>query len=336
MKKTPPCSACSRTADEPTIAVSRLERYITGWLLSGDIAQHTERTIDNRRRLMDQLIWFLRHRSFDDCGVLELRQFFAYLSHGHEEPGGRWGNPTCRKPLRPASIHTYHGHIRTLFGWIVNEGGLASSPMDRIPPPVLRRDQLIPFNDRQLDLLVRCARISKQPKRDEAIVLFLLDTGVRCSEICSLRIKDVDMKSRLCTVVGKGNKVRQVPFGAVCAKALWVMLKSREDQSEDQPLFLGQRSRTGTEYLTRSGLQQMIERLSRAAGIKGVRASPHTFRHTFAIAFLRAGGNVFSLQAMLGHESIDMTRRYVYIAQADVQNQHRQLSPADRLHRPCR
>jgi len=85
--------------------------------------------------------------------------------------------------------------------------------------------------------------------------------------------------------------------------------------------------------LTRSGLLQLIERLGIAAGIKQVRCSPHTFRHTFAVDFLRNGGNSFNLQQLLGHCDMHMTARYVNVAQADIENQHRRYSPADRIKR---
>lgn len=76
-----------------------------------------------------------------------------------------------------------------------------------------------------------------------------------------------------------------------------------------------------------------MERLGKAAKVSGVRCSPHTFHHTFAVSFLRHGGNVFTLQQMLGHASLDQTNQYVNLAQADIENQHRQFSPADRLAR---
>jgi site-specific recombinase XerD len=85
--------------------------------------------------------------------------------------------------------------------------------------------------------------------------------------------------------------------------------------------------------LTRSGLLQLIRRLGKAAKIEACRCSPHTFRHTFAVEFLRAGGNVFTLKELLGHTTLTMTQRYVAIAQADIESQHRRFSPADRLKR---
>jgi site-specific recombinase XerD len=322
MQNLPP----SFTISDPALDVSKLERYAEGWLLSGDISQHSHRTLEARRDIVNKLLWFLRHKRLDTCGTLELRQFLAYLTHGHREPGGRWGNPHMTKPVRPRTVKDYHGHLRTLFRWIVAEGGLNVSPMDRIPVPTARADQIQPFTSEQLNALFAAARRGRHPRRDEAILLFLLDTGVRASELCDLRLKDVDSSGRRATVLGKGNKHRTVSFQKTTARALWQYLK--EDEREvDDPLFISERG----EPFTRSGLLQLIERLGKAARITAVRCSPHTFRHTFAVEFLRAGGNVFTLQQMLGHTSLHMTNRYVALAQADIENQHRQFSPVERL-----
>lgn len=91
-------------------------------------------------------------------------------------------------------------------------------------------------------------------------------------------------------------------------------------------------ARTG-EGLTPSGVQQMIRDLGRMAEVKGVRVPPHTLRHTFAIEFLRSGGDVYSLQYILGHTDLDMTKRYVAIAQADVDMVMARSSPLDSMSR---
>ena len=83
--------------------------------------------------------------------------------------------------------------------------------------------------------------------------------------------------------------------------------------------------------LTRTGLRVLIGRLGKVAKVETTRCSPHTFRHTFSVEFLRAGGNVFTLQQLLGHTHLHMTNRYVALAQADIENQHRQFSPVARL-----
>jgi site-specific recombinase XerD len=203
--------------------------------------------------------------------------------------------------------------------------------MKKVPSPMVRTDIKQPLSADQVRRLLRAARSSRQPRRDEALLLFLADTGVRASELVSLKIGDIDFQSRAFKVRGKGNKIRQGYLGAAVTKALKVYCRSR-NCLPDEYLFPSERSYcTGiSEPLTRSGVQQLLTRLAEAAGITG-QVSPHQFRRFAAVEFLRGGGNVFALQNILGHSSLTMTRRYCALAEADVEAQHRQFSPVDRL-----
>lgn len=319
-------SALRYTKTEASVSASELERNVQGWLLDCEIRQHSSTTIATRRIITGKLLWFLREKELTSCGTHELRLFHAYLSKGHEQKGGRWGNDKLTRPVRPRTVKDYHNHLRTFFRWLVAEGVLDTSPIEAISAPVSRADQIAPFTPAQVNVLLLEARRSQQPRRNEALLLFLLDTGLRASEVCALKMKDVDLDSRRCTVLGKGNKHRTVPFGGTATKSLWQYLKEDPRDRED-PLFFSERG----EPLTRSGLFQLIRRIGRAAKMEAARCSPHTFRHTFAVEFLRAGGNVFTLQQLLGHTALSMTNRYVAFAQADIENQHRMFSPADRL-----
>ncbi len=153
MQNTPP----SFTKSDSEIDVTRLSRCADGWLMSGDIDQHSQRTLGARRDIVNKLLWFLKAKNLTTCGTHELRQYFHYVTHGHKEPGGRWGNSRMTKPVRPRTVHTYHGHLRTLFRWIVTEGDLAVSPMDRIPVPTSRADQIQPFTSEQVNNLLTAA-----------------------------------------------------------------------------------------------------------------------------------------------------------------------------------
>jgi integrase/recombinase XerD len=201
--------------------------------------------------------------------------------------------------------------------------------MESIAPPVARQDQVQPFSDGQVQALLAAAHTSIAPKRNEAIILFLVDTGVRASELCGLKARDLDLTAKRATVHGKGNKSRTVYFGRKTAKALWNYMKS--DREPDSPVFRSDRGLRASEELTTSGLRQLFERLGKVAQIDATRCSPHTCRHYFAVSFLRAGGNEFSLQQLLGHSSLVMTSKYVNFARSDIERQHRAFSPADRL-----
>ncbi|HEY3269298.1 MAG TPA: site-specific integrase [Armatimonadota bacterium] len=230
----------------------------------------------------------------------------------HHSPEGRWGNSQNRKPVRPWTVKDIHTTFKTFFRWLV-EGYIDGSPMESVKAPVARPDQVQPFTKEQIAAQLMAAKQSRHPYRDEAILLFLLDTAVRASELCGLRIQDLDSVGKRATVLGKGNKRRDIYMSRTTARAVNQSLRGH-DTSPSNPVFLSERD----DPFTRSGLQQLLSRLSKTAGIEAVRCSPHTFRHTCAIWFLRSGGQVFALKEMLGHTDLHMTMRYVAIAQADV------------------
>lgn len=166
--------------------------------------------------------------------------------------------------------------------------------------------------------------------RDRAMVLVLLDTGVRASELCALKIGHFDRATgRLVVKDGKGGKERAVFAGTTARAAIWRYLAARRKRGDvggdsGSPLFATSSGR----HLTRSNLLHLVQRLAERAGVQA--ANVHRFRHTFAINFLRNGGNVYALQNLLGHHDLDMIRQYLLIVEADVQQAAKAASPADR------
>ena len=80
------------------LSVTKLERFSQDWLYDCEFRQHSQQTLALRRHVLEKLIWLLRERECERCGPAEIRQFLAYLTTGHKEPGGRWGNPRFNKP----------------------------------------------------------------------------------------------------------------------------------------------------------------------------------------------------------------------------------------------
>ena len=322
----------SKTASSEAVVETRLlPRFGDSWLLMGDIYRHSERTLGNRRDALRKLVWFLNDREIELCDVHAMRLFFQYVTHGHKEPGGRWGNSHNNRPTSPGTVKTYHSILRAFFVWLIKEGDIVASPMERIEPPVDRPDQIQPFTDAQLLKMLAITKRTNSPRRNEAILLTLLDTGARASELCSLTVRDVDFHGSVLTISeGKGGKSRRAPFSRETKKALYAYLGEREVEDDD-PLFLADRGQEAGAALSRHGLCCLIKRICTAAGVDGLRCSPHTFRHTFSISFLRNGGNQFTLMSILGHTSMSMTARYVALSQADIAAQHRSYSPVAKL-----
>jgi site-specific recombinase XerD len=160
-------------------------------------------------------------------------------------------------------------------------------------------------------------------------MLLLLDTGIRADELAAdphrgthgLRVQDLDARNLTIKVLGKGDKECIIPISHPASKAIWRYLVTRSDHQPDDPLFANQGGRS----LTRSGLFQVIQRPGKRAGIQS--ASPHCFRHTFAINFLRNGGKTLELHRFLDHITLEWVKRYVALAQVDLENAHRRASP---------
>jgi site-specific recombinase XerD len=334
----------------PSVPTEALPRLFDRWIRDGADNGHSPETGKLRRVIADRLLWFLEDRGHASCGNDEVRDFFAHLRTAH--PGGRWGDHRFTKAARPQTLHTYHSYLRTFFNYLVLERRLHASPMARIKAPRLDGDQVQPFSEKELEALFDAAGRSRHPTRDRAILCLLLDTGIRASELCGITYGDLDLNNNAVTVTGKGNKTRRVYFSATTYGALWDCVwedasakpsqrdfkrtgrlpqGARVPLKSDDPLFRSDRGRGSGMALTRSGLLQLVERLGATAGITGARCTPHTFRHTFAVTFLRNGGNVFTLQQILGHSSLKVTHRYVALAEADIEYQQRRYSPVEAL-----
>jgi integrase/recombinase XerD len=171
--------------------------------------------------------------------------------------------------------------------------------------------------------------VAKKKPRDLALVLVLLDTGIRASECCHLSLDDVDLEGRSLLVRnGKGQKDRLVFFSDLTARALRRWLACRPADVVDDAVFLSQK--TGA-ALTRNSLAVAVKRLGARAGINGASISPHTLRRTFATRWILNGGDSHSLQRMMGHASIRQAEVYVHLASGDVATAHQRYSPVMRL-----
>jgi integrase/recombinase XerD len=221
--------------------------------------------------------------------------------------------------------------LRAFWNWCVQEEFIAWSPFTKLRIPRAPQKVIATFTQGQLRDLLAAIDISKPVGfRDWAVVLTLLDTGLRAGELAGLTLESVRLEEGIVKVHGKGNKERIVPIGARVQKAIWKYIQRHRPEPAN-PLCTNI-------FLTREGypltvnrLETIIENCGRRAGIQGVRCSPHTFRHTFSIWYMRNGGDVFSLQRILGHSSLDIVRLYVNMADTDVKSCHSKFSPGDNL-----
>lgn len=226
--------------------------------------------------------------------------------------------------LAPISVAGFVRGLKVIFGWCAAEGLIDDDPLRRLTNPRVPRRLIPTLSEDQLSRLLGAASA-----RDRLLITILLDTGLRVSELADLRLGDLIAEGFL-RVRGKGNKERLVPLGSVTHRRLAEYIKRdrpRPIAAFVDHLFLARDGRP----MTAVAVKHAFRRIGARAGLADVRTSPHTFRHTFAKLYLMNGGDLFSLQRILGHTTLDMVRRYVDLDAGDVKRIHVLASPVDRL-----
>jgi integrase/recombinase XerD len=252
--------------------------------------------------------------------------------------------PRRPKPLSAKSVFNIHTNLGSLYAWCVEEEIADRNLIHTIDRPRYEDPVIEPFSrDEMAALLKACDKTRGWVERDtihssrytavrdRCIIRLLLDTGVRAEELCTITYANLNLGTNSITIRGKGKgrdqKERTVHFGKLCAQSIWKYLMPRLDRIRpDDPLFLKRAVIDGSP-MNRASLYQLIRDIGDRAGVQN--CHPHRFRHTFAITYLRNGGDVFTLQMLLGHSDIEMVKRYAQIAQADCATVHRKASPVD-------
>jgi len=229
------------------------------------------------------------------------------------------------------TVNTYMRSIRAFWSWLAVEGIIEENPFSQLKIPKAPQKVIPTFSDEQVKyLLAQADKSSAIGFRNYVIMLVLLDTMMRVSELTGCRIEDLNLENRCLKVWGKGSKERIVPFGRTTQKALWRYVTFYRPEScllRQDMLFLTADGRP----LTKNRVETILKIYGKRTGIKGVRISPHTFRHTGAVAFLRNGGDLFTLQRIMGHSSLEVLRGYVNLSQSDLRRVHESASPLDNL-----
>lgn len=203
--------------------------------------------------------------------------------------------------------------IRAFFRFLCLEGYLENNPTDLIESPRLEQHLPDVLSVEEIDAMVAAIPLDKDESvRNHAIIETLYGSGLRVSELASLRLPMVNLEESMMIIEGKGRKQRMVPMSprSVELIELYLPQRARLDIKSDSSdiLFLNRRGRG----LTRVMIFYIIRDLARAAGITKT-VSPHTLRHSFATHLLEGGANLRAIQEMLGHESIVTTELYLHL-----------------------
>ena len=306
-----------------------LQNLIQGFKLSCQTENKSPRTIEWYTCFLERFHQFSNQNGYPTnvkrINKDHLRAFIIFLQREVR-------TPHTGKPLSEATIQGYVRTLKAFFSWLMREEYIEQNPMSKIPVPRAQVKIVDTFSHEQVTRLIGMCRTSDDSGyRNLAIILLLLDSGIRISELVNISVDDINLADGYIKIrKAKGNKERLVPIGSLVQKSLWKYINSYRPQPVTENvtrLFL---SKYGIP-LTKSGIQQMLRRYGRRVGITGMRCSPHSFRHTFAKNYLLNGGDVFSLQKILGHSSLASVRIYLNLFASDIKSQHKRFSPVDNM-----
>lgn len=320
-----------------------LSQAIEGYLLDARARRLSPRTITGYHRSLRRLETFLEtDPPLSEITHGDIREFLNYMGETTIPSGGV--SPGRPITLSKRTIKNIHTGLSALWTWAVKEGIVDAHVVRAVKPPRPEEPAIEPFTREEVEAILaacersdpytrpgkaECSNARETAVRDRAIILLLVDSGIRVGELADnpryksegLRIHDLNRRTNSVRVFGKRDKERFVRVSHRTMKSIWRYLTSRPDAVPEEPLFL---NRFGAP-ITTSGVWQLIKSLGESANVPN--AHPHRFRHTFATNFLRNGGTPLELQEMMGHTTLEMVRKYVKIAQVDLDKAHRRASP---------
>ena len=229
------------------------------------------------------------------------------------------------RDLSPYTVDQYYRTLNTFFRWCVREGVLGANPIVQVRRPRLPKHIVHRLRSEQVMRLIEVVNETALHDRNLAIVLLMVDSGLRVGEVVGIRRGDLNLQDSYVQVNGKGNKDRQVPLGEITKQALVRYLQVRRE-SDSRYVFL---NKTGS-AMTVMAVQLVLRRLADKVGVE--RLHPHLLRHTFAKLYMEEG-DVKTLQMILGHASAETTTAiYLDPDIEDLKRQHRRAGPVDRLY----
>ncbi|MBK1791952.1 site-specific tyrosine recombinase/integron integrase [Persicirhabdus sediminis] len=248
-----------------------------------------------------------------ELGVDELREFLKSQS--------------AERGWQPSTQRIVVVHLKIFFRFLQSRGELVSDPAEPLIAPKTTTHLPETMNENQLAQLLESIDTTRSlGKRDRAMLELFYASGLRLSELCGVRLEDIDLDEGIIRVTGKGEKVRLVPVGDQALKAIQRYLASeRKELVKSRTaswLFLSIRGGR----LSSERVREIVKQRAKLAGFDS-KIYPHLLRHSFATHLLQNGADLRVIQEMLGHADIATTQVYTHVDQKGLKSMHQRIHP---------
>lgn len=277
----------------------------------------TGRTLGTYKDVFKKFLGYLYEQNLYDISVINtshIREFLVSLKDGR----------------KGVTVHKYFRVLRTFFLFMLQEDYIESNPMKTVKAPKKEKKVMRTFTAAEISRLLNAFdRTTYFGMRNYCVMAMFFSTGMRKGELRNLTLADVNVTTDLIRIDGKGQKERLAPISRTLRRALRQYMKMRSEFLGDEScewLFVTPRA---SRKMTDSCLNMLFGKLKRELGLNGERVSSHTWRHTFAKTYLLNGGDIFSLQEILGHSDIETTKIYLSLNEQEIKVQHAKYNPLD-------
>ena len=230
--------------------------------------------------------------------------------------------------ISSTTIQTYIRALRSFLTWCYQQEYIPVNLSEKFRLPKAQRKAIDVLTDSEVRRLLLCFNLRYLVHlRNYCMCSLMLDSGLRLHEVVTLTIEHTHLPEGYIIVDGKGNKQRIVPLGMNTRKFLFRYLSRRPGCAATDRVFL----MSNLEPVTDCTLRQMFRKLKQRSGIPRLRA--HLLRHTFATRYLENGGDMYALQQILGHTSLEMVKKYVHSTTRKLVPKIPEFSPLDNLAR---
>ncbi len=266
---------------------------------------YSTNTIDSYRRDIELFLNFIKDEgySFENVDNNLIRNFLRF-----EVIQGKSKRTNQRRIIA----------LRRFYAWLLKNEYVKYNPFISIKTP--KHDKKLPsfLHEEEIELLIEAdaKREDFLAKRDHAIIILLYSSGIRVSELISLKLQDINLRQRTMRIVGKGKKERIVPFSNLSLEALNdylrncrnYVLEKNKISNPTNALFINAKG----EQITSRGVQYILKNVEERTGIN-LGLHPHKMRHTFATHLLEKGADLRTIQEILGHTSLETTQVYTHV-----------------------
>lgn len=295
----------------PHTEVSRIERFLDNLWMEHGLAANT---LSAYRNDLSQLAKWTAGRSMHLTSI-QRADIQEYLAERVEQK------------TSPHSTARQISSFRRFFRYLLREGIITKDPSEQITRPKLTRGVPVSMSEKDVEALLKAPDASNSlGSRDKAMLELLYATGLRVTELVSLKLNQLNLNQGIIRIIGKGDKERLVPLGEVSQNSMSEYLSSARNEllgeRETDYVFPTRRS----EFMTRQAFWHLIKRYAKIANINSD-LSPHTLRHAFASHMLNHGADLRVVQMLLGHSDLSTTQIYTHVAKERLSNLHAKHHP---------